>query len=48
MPARRGLAPRPMPGYLTLQRAISIAGVDDLLIRSLLDRQQFADPYGEA
>lgn len=37
-----------MPGYLTRQARVAIAGVDDLLIRSLLDRQQFADPLGEA
>ncbi len=37
-----------MPGYQTKQERIAIAGVDDLVIRSLLDRQQFADPQGEA
>ena len=37
-----------MPGYRTKQERISIAGVDDLVIRSLLDRQQFADPDGAA
>lgn len=37
-----------MPGYLTKQEHIAIAGVDDLVIRSLLDRQQFADHLGEA
>jgi predicted nicotinamide N-methyase len=37
-----------MPGYLTKQESIAVAGVDDLLIRSLLDRQQYADPLGEA
>jgi predicted nicotinamide N-methyase len=37
-----------MPGYLTKQERIPIAGVDDLVIRSLLDRQQFADPDGAA
>lgn len=37
-----------MPGYLTKQERIGIAGVDDLLICSLLDRQQFADPAGAA
>jgi len=37
-----------MPGYLTKQEAVAISGVDDLLIRSLLDRQQFADAEGEA
>ena len=37
-----------MPGYRTKQERISIAGVDDLVIRSLLDRQQFADRDGAA
>lgn len=37
-----------MPGYLTQQARVAIAGVEDLLVRSLLDRQQFADPLGEA
>lgn len=37
-----------MPGYLTQQACIAVAGVDDLQIRSLLDRQQFSDPHGEA
>jgi predicted nicotinamide N-methyase len=37
-----------MPGYLVKQELISIAGVDDLIIRSLLDRQQFSDPHGAA
>ncbi|OYU91308.1 MAG: SAM-dependent methyltransferase [Burkholderiales bacterium PBB5] len=37
-----------MPGYLTKQESIAIAGEDDLIIRSLLDRQQFADPLGLA
>jgi predicted nicotinamide N-methyase len=37
-----------MPGYLTHQQRVAVDGVDDLLIRSLLDRQQFADPHGEA
>ncbi len=37
-----------MPGYQTQQESIAISGVADLLIRSLLDRQQFADPLGEA
>jgi predicted nicotinamide N-methyase len=36
-----------MPGYQTKQERIAIAGVD-LVIRSLLDRQQFFDPLGEA
>lgn len=37
-----------MSGYQTKQERIAIAGVDDLIIRSLLDRQQFFDPHGEA
>jgi len=37
-----------MPGYLTKQESIAIAGADDLIIRSLLDRQQFSDPSGDA
>jgi len=36
------------PGYQTKQERIAIAGVGDLVIRSLLDRQQFFDPLGEA
>ncbi|MDQ6639987.1 MAG: SAM-dependent methyltransferase [Pseudomonadota bacterium] len=37
-----------MPGYRTKQERISIAGVDDLVIRSLLDREQFDDRDGAA
>ena len=37
-----------MSGYLTKQETIAIAGEADLVIRSLLDRQQFADPLGVA
>ena len=37
-----------MPGYRTRQDRVAIAGVDDLVIRSLADRQQFFDPLGEA
>jgi predicted nicotinamide N-methyase len=37
-----------MPGYLVKQERIAIAGVDALVIRSLLDRQQFSDPHGAA
>ena len=40
--------PAPMPGYQTNQQQIAVAGVDDLAMRSLLDRQQYADPLGEA
>ena len=37
-----------MPGYLVKHEAVPIAGVADLTIRSLLDRQQFSDPFGQA
>jgi len=37
-----------MPGYLTKHERIAIGGVDALIIRSLLDRQQFHDPLGDA
>jgi predicted nicotinamide N-methyase len=37
-----------MPGYQTKQECIAIAGVHDLIIRSLLDRQQYFDPDGDA
>jgi predicted nicotinamide N-methyase len=37
-----------MPGYLTKQETIAVAGAADLIIRSLLDRQQFVDPLGAA
>jgi hypothetical protein len=37
-----------MPGYQTKQESIAVTGVADLLIRSLLDRQQYADPWGHA
>jgi predicted nicotinamide N-methyase len=37
-----------MPGYQTKLERIAVAGVDDLIIRSLLDREQFADPHGHA
>lgn len=33
-----------MPGYQTKQESIAVTGVANLTIRSLLDRQQFADP----
>lgn len=35
-------------GYLTKQETITVSGVDDLLIRSLLDNNQFHDPLDEA
>ena len=37
-----------MPGYRTKQEHIAIAGAASLLVRSLLDRDQFSDPLGEA
>jgi predicted nicotinamide N-methyase len=37
-----------MPGYHTKQERIAVTGVADLLIRSLLDRQQFVDRHGHA
>ena len=37
-----------MPGYRTKHESIAIAGEADLLIRSLLDLQQHADPLGHA
>ncbi|HWH84962.1 MAG TPA: SAM-dependent methyltransferase [Burkholderiaceae bacterium] len=36
------------PGYRTKQDLVAIRGIDALLICSLLDRQQHADPLGEA
>ncbi len=37
-----------MPGYLTTQQDIAIAGCPDLVIRSLLDQQQYSDGAGQA
>lgn len=37
-----------MPGYEVKFERVAVAGGDDLLIRSLLDRQQYADPQGVA
>ena len=37
-----------MPGYEVKQETIAVHGVADLIIRSLLDRQQYADPLGQA
>jgi predicted nicotinamide N-methyase len=37
-----------MPGYDIKHEQVAVQGVDDLHIRSLLDRQQFSDPSGEA
>lgn len=36
------------PGYATKQECIAVTGVADLQIRSLLDHQQFSDPFGLA
>lgn len=38
----------PPPGYAVRFQDVAIAGGGDLHIRSLLDRQQYADPLGEA
>ena len=46
--ARLGFVPTTMPGYRTKQESIAIAGEPDLIIRSLLDNQQHADPLGVA
>jgi predicted nicotinamide N-methyase len=37
-----------MPGYEVKHERIAIAGADALQVRSLLDRQQFTDPHGDA
>ncbi len=37
-----------MCGYQTKQEQVGIVGVADLSMRSLLDREQFSDPLGEA
>ncbi len=37
-----------LPGYLTRHAHIAIRGAQPLHIRSLTDRQQYADPLGEA
>jgi predicted nicotinamide N-methyase len=36
------------PGYLTQHHSVAIAGVDNLLIRALLNNNQFHDPLDEA
>ena len=36
------------PGYLTQHNSIAIEGVENLIIRSLLDNNQFHDPLDEA
>ncbi len=45
---RAGFVPRAVPGYQTKQEIVAIAGAEPLTIRSLLDRNQFADPLGVA
>jgi len=44
------LAPPPpsFPGYFTKQENIAVTGVADMVIRSLLDKQQFHDPLETA
>jgi predicted nicotinamide N-methyase len=37
-----------LPGYLTKQEHIAVAGAERLHIRSLLDRNQYFDPAGDA
>jgi predicted nicotinamide N-methyase len=37
-----------MPGYALKQESIPVLGVAALQVRSLLDRQQFSDPLGQA
>ena len=37
-----------MPGYLVRSQRVSVTGGADMTVRSLLDRQQFSDPMGEA
>jgi predicted nicotinamide N-methyase len=37
-----------MPSYETKQDCIAISGANDLIIRSLADKQQFFDPHGDA
>ena len=37
-----------MPGYQVKLDRVAVAGVDDLIIRSRLDRQQHSDPAGGA
>ncbi len=37
-----------MPGYEVKHERVAVAGVADLVIRSLLDKQQFSDPQGDA
>lgn len=47
-PEANGNAAAPLRGYATKQERVAVPGVDDLLIRSLLDREQYFDPDGVA
>ena len=40
--------PAPQRGYETKQECVAVRGADELQIRSLIDKQQYADPDGEA
>lgn len=44
----QGFVPPVMPGYQTKVERIAVAGVQDLIVCSLLDRMQFTDPDGDA
>lgn len=46
--AMDSLPPASAPGYLTKQESIAVHGVPNLLVRSLLDKQQFYDPEDAA
>jgi predicted nicotinamide N-methyase len=37
-----------LPGYLLKHENVAVVGAADLVIRSLLDREQFSDPLGES
>lgn len=43
-----GLPQAMLPGYLTKLESIAVPGVDDVIVQSLLDRNQFFDPAGDA
>lgn len=46
--APNAFLPASYPGYLTKLETIAVLGVEDVLIRSLLDKNQFHDPLDEA
>ncbi|HET9821594.1 MAG TPA: methyltransferase domain-containing protein [Burkholderiaceae bacterium] len=48
MTAAAPAASPPDAGYHTKLERVAVRGADSLVIRSLLDRQQYADPCGEA